>query len=375
MQRADRHSGTLKTISPEMTCQGNADSTPAGSSSLKHHVATFLRWFIPLAIVVYLIEDVRRQEGFAQIVSSPKHWGLMAMALAVFLTAQLLTIGRWYWLVRALALPFRWNDAVRLGFLGYLLTFVSLGAIGGDVLKAVFIAREQPRRRIEAFATVMVDRVFGLYSLMLLATVAILASGLPWTSGSATVVVLCQVVCWSTGLATVSLPLIVAIGNHRAIGMTVWKWSDRFPKVAAAVWPLARALTVYRRDHKVLWISVCVGIVSQSLLAVSIWAIAAALVSDAPSFAEHLVIVPVALLTTMLPLPGYGLGALELAIEFLYRHIGQAPVGSGLLVAVGFRLVMVATALVSAVVYAANRREVVDVMRDPDSCEHVPVSA
>ena len=66
-----------------------------------------------------------------------------------------------------MALPFRIRDAFRLSFLSYLLNFVSVGSVGGDLFKAFFIAREQPGRRTEAVATVVVDRIVGLYGLLL----------------------------------------------------------------------------------------------------------------------------------------------------------------------------------------------------------------
>ena len=69
------------------------------------------------------------------------------------------------------------RDAFRLGFLGYLMNFVSLGSVGGDLFKAVFIAHEQPGKRAEAVATVFIDRVVGLYGLFVVATIAILCTG------------------------------------------------------------------------------------------------------------------------------------------------------------------------------------------------------
>jgi glycosyltransferase 2 family protein len=358
-----------------MTCQGDADRAAKGAArKLYERAVRILRWLVPLALVVYLIDDIRRQEGFEQIWSGDKDWNLLGLALLFFLGAQVLTIGRWYWLVRALNLPFRWNDAVRLGFLGYLLTFVSLGAVGGDLLKALFIAREQPGRRVEAFATVIVDRILGLYALMLLAAGAIIASGL-WQSTATAVHLLCQAVLCTTALATLGLMLLLALGSGREMyARPFLNLVCRMPKLAARLKPLGSALSAYRRDRKTVATSIVVGLISQSLLAACIWAIAAALLPEPPGIAQHLVIVPLALLTTMLPLPGYGLGAFEVALEFLYRHVGLASAGSGLLVAVAFRAVMVATALISAIIYAANRRELTDVLthaeadREPIGC-------
>ena len=134
-------------------------------------------------------------------------------------------------------------------------------------------------------------------------------------------------------------------------------------------------MQMYRRRLGVVAVSVLLGIVVQSLLVFTIWAAGAALLSDPPKLARHFVIVPVAMLTAMLPLPGYGLGAMEFALEFLYRHVGGSSAGQGLLVALGFRVLTVATALVSAVVYAANRREVDAVLREAEAAESKGVAA
>jgi uncharacterized protein (TIRG00374 family) len=318
-----------------------------------------------LAIVAYLIYDVQRHDNFAQLWSGSKDWMLLAVALVLFLSAHLLTIARWYWLVRALDLPFRWNDAVRLGFLGYLLTFVSPGAVGGDLLKAFFVAREQPGRRIEAFATVIVDRIFGLYALLLLAAGAILVSGLWRDPASAPTRILCQVALLVTALATAGILGVFALGGHG--GRRYLERLAVLPRLGSFLRPLTAAVQVYRSNVGTVGTSIAVGLVVQSLLAGCVWATASALLPQAPTLGQHLVIVPLALLTTMLPLPGYGLGAFEFSVEFLYRNVAAADAGSGLLVALGFRLVMIATAVISAVVYASNRREVAEVLREAEA--------
>ena len=60
------------------------------------------------------------------------------------------------------------------GALGFALNFVSLGTVGGDLFKAVLLAKVSPGRRTEAVVTVMADRILGLLMMMLLASTAIL---------------------------------------------------------------------------------------------------------------------------------------------------------------------------------------------------------
>ena len=62
--------------------------------------------------------------------------------------------------------------------------------MGGDLFKAIFIAREQPGRRTEAVATVLVDRVIGMYALVLLTSAVICLGGIPNTDRD--VVAICR---------------------------------------------------------------------------------------------------------------------------------------------------------------------------------------
>src|SRR5262249_17837325 len=78
------------------------------------------------------------------------------LALLLFFAAGIQTIVRWYVLVRATGLSFRLPDALRLGFIGLFFSNFLPSAIGGDVIKAYFIAKEQSRRAI-AVATVVID--------------------------------------------------------------------------------------------------------------------------------------------------------------------------------------------------------------------------
>ena len=122
------------------------------------------------AILAYLFFQLRDDDGFQRLLEQPKNWGMLAAAQALVLTALAVNYIRWYVLGRALDLDFSIRDAFRLGALGMLLNQVSPGALGGDLFKAVFIAREQPGKRTEAVASVLIDRVVGLYAMLLVAS-------------------------------------------------------------------------------------------------------------------------------------------------------------------------------------------------------------
>jgi hypothetical protein len=49
-----------------------------------------------------------------------------------------------------------------------------LGSVGGDVLKAYYVARETHHKKTEAIITVVVDRIIGLFSMLILACIMML---------------------------------------------------------------------------------------------------------------------------------------------------------------------------------------------------------
>ncbi len=108
-------------------------------TALKKLIWNLLRWSVPIAIIAWLVVGAVRNDSFSRLANEPKHWDLLALATLVCFVAVLVTMVRWYFLVRALDVPLTWNNALRLGFLGYLLNFISPGAVGGDLFKVVFL--------------------------------------------------------------------------------------------------------------------------------------------------------------------------------------------------------------------------------------------
>jgi len=70
-----------------------------------------------------------------------------------------------------LGVPFRLIDSLRLSFVGTFFNLVIPGAVGGDLVKAAYLARMN-LPRTQAIATLLIDRVVGLVGLFYLAAIA-----------------------------------------------------------------------------------------------------------------------------------------------------------------------------------------------------------
>ncbi len=118
---------------------------------MKKFIFTLLKVAISVAILAYLVYDATRSKThgnvFVNLREQAKQWDMLAAAWACCTAAVLLTFIRWWYLVLALGIPFRFRDAIRISFWGYLLNLAPLGIVGGDLTKALMLDHEYPGYR------------------------------------------------------------------------------------------------------------------------------------------------------------------------------------------------------------------------------------
>jgi len=325
---------------------------PHRSKKLKLLFAA-LKLLFAVAILGFLVARIQAQDGFERLLSEPKHWPSLLLAQVMILTGFSLSFVRWYLLVRGLGLPFHLRDAFRLGSLGYMLNQVSPGSVGGDLLKAVFIAKEHPEKKTEAVATVLLDRVIGLYAIFLVASVGLILVGR--SAEPHAVLATMQTFVWTAaaigtaGLAFALSP--VATGNR------IRQLVDRVPVIGHTLIRLLETVAVYRSRRRYLAGALGLALVTHNLVIVAFWIICRSLPVYDPSLIENASIVPLGLAISAIPLTPGGLGTLEAGFEFLFTTIGAAE-GDGTIVALTYRAMTYGVATFGACYYLAAKKSV-----------------
>jgi uncharacterized protein (TIRG00374 family) len=287
------------------------------------------------------------------------HAGYLLLALVLAVASTLLTFVRWYILVRAVELPFRFLDAFRLGFIGLFFNAFMPGSVGGDVIKAAVLAREQNRRTV-AVATVIMDRVIALWALIWF--VALLGASF-WLSGllvglgaeqCRTIVVLAWSIVAASMLAWTALGLLPAWRAEKFAGRL-----ERLPKVGAAVAELWRAGWMYRcRPRAVFGVLLLswvghVGFVFLFYCAVlTLWQPDSG--EQIPTLAQHFLIVPIGLVIQAAPFFPGGAGIGELGFGLLYEWLGCSE-ASGVLGSLVQRVVTWTLGLLGYLMYLRMR--------------------
>jgi uncharacterized membrane protein YbhN (UPF0104 family) len=287
-----------------------------------------LQYALGFGLLGYMVYKYR--DGLSKQFQQTPNLDLLLVVAAVFVGCTAVQYYRWYLLVRALDLPFTFRNAVRLGMVGTFYNTFLPGSVGGDLVKAFFIARDQPGRRAAAVATVVADRLFGLFGLILF--IAAVGGG-----------------CWAAGDERIAangyLQTVIRVSVGVVIG-TVLAWlglgflpqarADRFagrlhrvPKVGATLAELWYTVWQYRQRPRAVASCIALsavvhtGFVFMFHTAVRVFPPAdAALLGTLP---EHFVIAPIGFIgQAFFPAPG-GVGGGEAIFGYLYELIRGEP--------------------------------------------------
>ena len=234
--------------------------------------------------------------------------------------------------------------------------------MGGDLFKAVFVAREQPGYRTEAIATIVVDRVCGMYALLLVASAAL------WLSGFASINGTMASIAYSTYLLT----LIGTIGllfvmTPALVHTSVARRFSELPRIGPLFERLFVSVRQYQNSKPELIVIGLLSVAVHGLLAVGIYLVSRAFFIGIPSLAEHFVISPLACVAASIPITPGGLGTYELAMTELYALTNPTDgPGRGVVVALFFRFATILAAGVGVVFYWLRHREVMQVLREAE---------
>lgn len=338
--------------------------------SLLRRYTSIFKWLLAVGLLTALFWFNR--EGLADLSRREIGWSLFAAAVGVRFGSLCLTFLRWWLLVTGIGLPFSVKEAFRLGLLGEACNFVGPGAAGGDLVKAVWLAKDTPGRRASAVATVLLDRVLGLWALFAAGAVASL---LPIGTQPGPEMAWAVRVLWGgtvAGLIGITLLLIPAVTRSRLMS-----WITTWPAVGRIAKELIDSISLYQgRPSAIIAAGVLslfghVGFLSSFYLcALSLHGSLGADTGQAiPGYIDHLVGLPLPeALSAAVPTPA-GIGALEGALAWFYQQHQQTVLpgstaamlasarANGLLTALAYRMTALLVGACGIVFYFVAKRD------------------
>jgi len=143
------------------------------------HLLFLLKLSLTAGLLVFLFRSVDLSDVWARIIGINPLW--LVAAILLIATGYVLCGIRWAWISQGLGIEVSRSRKVRLYFLGMFASLFLPSTIGGDVIRGVLLAKGEGRDGIgmAAAASVILDRVNGLYALLLLLTICLAMVPLP----------------------------------------------------------------------------------------------------------------------------------------------------------------------------------------------------
>ena len=242
----------------------------------------------------------------------------LAAAIAIVIVDRLANAYRWLLLLRAIepARHIPLGAAVRVFFVsGFLGSFLP-GSVGGDAVRTLALARLNVPPA-DAFASVMVDRMLGVASVLLMAAGSLVIVGDRLPPGA-------LVLLWGSIGGLLLACLLLLFDSRLIAGVMTTVVGDRFPAVSRIAGRALTAIRQYGHHRRTLLFVLALSIGVQVLRTFQAWTLGQAIGVDA-ALVWYFAFLPVIILVMLLPTSVAGLGTGALAFQLLFVTVGVSP--------------------------------------------------
>ena len=270
-----------------------------------------LRIVVAVALTAYVLFKSHPADVARVAAGASASWLLLAVLLVVLDRA--VNAYRWVVLLRALT-PGSRPRLSAVMHIFFVSSFVGnfLPSIGGDVYRAYQLARLGVRSG-EAAASVLMDRIVGVLSMVIVATVALYFLRELELPGVMPALLLVTVVC-AVAAAVVFSSRAAEIVN-RSAGQLPW---SRLHRIASS---LTDAVRRYASHHGELMRVLVASVAVQALRVLQAFCLGRAIGIDLP-IGVFFVFIPIAVLMMQLPITISGLGVAQGAFVWLFGRAG-----------------------------------------------------
>jgi uncharacterized protein (TIRG00374 family) len=245
---------------------------------------------------------------------------LLAMDLAVFAFGTLMGTLRWRALLGLAQVEVPFRRLLQLQMTALFFNVVIPGNVGGDVVKALYVARDaDPRKRTTILLLVFVERLVGLAGLVVVASlVTALRGPALWQDPQLRQLALAVAALGAlTVLGPIGFMLVMRFAGHRLEALT-----SGSSRVASLLNRIVMSLRLLSSGPKNLFIALTLSMIVHAAAMGLFTLLTRAILDRDVAYSAVATIFPLGILTMVLPVSPAGLGVGHVAFDRLFAAIG-----------------------------------------------------
>jgi uncharacterized protein (TIRG00374 family) len=286
--------------------------------AMKKLLIILLKILLVGSILVYLVQSGRLNfEKLMLFKDAPEILALMVGAL-VLVVVPMATF-RWWLLLRAIGVQVNPKQTFILTWIGNFFNTTLPGAVTGDVVKGYYVIKAQHEEgRTRAFMTLLIDRIVGLFGLIVMAFLALVLN--------------LELILSQERLHSLAWMITVLFGAtvvFYAIAVFPFKEGrdpfirlfQRLPakKISLKVYS---AFKSYQHQKSTLLLTLLLAIGIHTLIALLFFQVANLMGLKEMELATQFFLMPIGLITVAIPIAPGGIGIGHAAFESLYQLAG-----------------------------------------------------
>ncbi|MEW6744735.1 MAG: lysylphosphatidylglycerol synthase transmembrane domain-containing protein [Planctomycetota bacterium] len=322
---------------------------------LKSRLLTASKFLFAAAIITYMLATGKLD---LHEIASFSHRKMMILKVVLTLAGvYLLVTIRWYYLLKWQGLSTTFKTVLRINCIGLFFNCFMPGAVGGDIVKAFYVAKENTANRTRAIVTIIIDRIMGFETLMLVAFVALIANYRVMSS---------NIHLKGLGLLValyigISIVAAAAVFSRRVKRFLLWigvkKLVTMLPK-KEILFKIYDAFHIYANQKQRLLKAMAITIPLDLLNIYMFYTIGREMGESAVAATSYFTAVPVGLLMLALPVAPAGIGVGQAAFHQLFEWFGADSGQIGATIITVYQIITITVNMGFVVVYLWNKKEV-----------------
>lgn len=318
---------------------------------LKQKILTLLKVLLALGLIVWLVQSGKLDFSDLGVLISPEY-----LVPCILLTGFGLALSteRWKALMASQGITLGSFRVGQLVLMGTFFNYFMPGGVGGDVVKAFYIARDFPNSKTKVVVSVLMDRIVGLFSMVVMALGIMLWQ---WHTISTTpqLKFIFTMLCFILVAFLVFWSLIFSIRLEKE----VFKFISFLPG-KHSIKRILQSLTSYRIGKRQVFVSFLLSMLAQMSAILFFYVAGNGLGFSQVPFTTYLFVVPVGFMIQAIPIAPAGIGIGQAAFLFLFNLAMQDKTSLGPATITAFQLATFLYGLLGAICYLNISRQIKD---------------
>jgi len=314
---------------------------------MKSYLTTTLKILFAAAIIYWLVTTGKVDFQVLYKLLDPK------IAIVAFILMGVnfwFTVERWFLLLRSQAVTCTRMQAWKLGTIGVFFNFVVPGGVGGDVIKGYYIAKGNPQQRMKAVVTVAMDRLVGLYTMLLMAVSVML-----WDWQAVAAHRELKAIFFFLLAVTAAFSVFWMMIFSRRLSSAEWIHSLlHFLPKGEHLWKMFSSFSSYALSKKIIFQTVALSFAAQIFVILLFIHLGHALGFDHVSAGTYFFVVPIGFMVTAIPIAPAGIGIGQAAFYYLFNLASGVESSIGATTITAMQLIQFAFGLLGAWYYVAE---------------------